>query len=134
MREQVLHRRLPRQKRIAELELGQVLRDRVAPLHLPFIDEHRDGQRRKRLRRAHDAELRVHVDDAGRAKPSHPVALCEQHRVVPHQRDGQAGNLPLAHALLDVGIELAHLRVTRLRQHRRDEAREEQHQSRGCAQ
>ena len=65
MGQQIAHRDLAREVRIAQLEPRQVLRDRVVPGELLLVHEHADERRRHRFGRRANREQRVVVHRPG---------------------------------------------------------------------
>jgi hypothetical protein len=105
VREQVAHGERARHVRVAQPELGEVLRHAVVPPQLPLVDEHPQRGDGERLRRRGDREHRVLVDAARRAELPNAEAALVDHRVVAHDGDREAGHLPVGHRALDVRVE-----------------------------
>src|SRR5581483_3526875 len=62
MREQIAEGDLARDVRVGDLKPGQILRDRIIPAHLPFVDHHGDAGGGERLRTRADGEDGLIVD------------------------------------------------------------------------
>ena len=115
-----------------QVELRQVLRDRVVPRHQSLLDEHRDDRRREGLRRRSGREEGVRIDrcpalDVGETEPA-----CQDHLVVLDDRDRDAGDVQLLAFRLQLLAQPLEPRIEirdldrwcrgRLAEHRRREA------------
>lgn len=87
MAEQVAHRHLPGGIGIGELEVTQMLDDRVIPTDLTIINQHRQGSGRERLATGSDSEQRLLIDWGRFAQLAHAVAFGEAYGIPLDDRD-----------------------------------------------
>ncbi len=105
MSQQVADHQLARDIGIAQLEGRQVSADRIVPSDFPLIDQHANGRGGHCLRGRPDGKQRVLVDEVGLAQFPDAVPLDEHDSIVLDDGDCEAGNLPVPHRLLNVGLE-----------------------------
>ena len=104
--QQVADRQLARHVRVVHLEPRQVVDDGRVPLQLALLDEQAERRGGEHLRVRRDAEQRPRVDRRRVAQLAHAVALGDDHLVVFHDGQADAGDVERLHHALDEAVEV----------------------------
>ena len=105
LRHQIPHRERPRQRRIPQRELRQVLHDRIVDAELPFVGQDAQAGHGEGLRGGRDVERRVLVHLLGPPDLADPVAARKHDLAVTDDRDGNAGRVEPRDCGGDQGLE-----------------------------
>ena len=106
MCQEVPNGNFPRDERIVEPEIRQVVRDGIVPIELAFVDEHADGSRCHRFGRGPDGKERVLVDLRRTTELADTVAFSEEDLSVLDHSHCETRNFPLRHGQLHIGVKI----------------------------
>ena len=85
-----------------ELELRQVLLDRIVPLHAPVVHQHSDERRGERLGCRPDEKRRVRCDGRLLLHVCHAESSGEDHVIAAHYRQRGTGNMQVDPVAIDL--------------------------------